>query len=106
MLTDTVKIDRRGVLVIPAKLRKALGIKEDSLLMLDVVDGALRIRPAVAVPVERYTDHRKAEFLLNNAVDSEEYERAVAQVKQMGLDPGQIPHDRPRGETPQDPRVP
>jgi len=106
MLTNTVKIDRRGVLVIPAKLRKALGIKEDSLLMLDVEDGVLRIRPAIAVPVERYTDHRKAEFLLNNAVDDEEYERAVAQVKQMGLDPGQIPHERPTGATAEDPRIP
>jgi hypothetical protein len=37
-------------------------------------------RPAVALPIESYTAERKAEFLLANAVDEEDYKRAKAEV--------------------------
>ncbi len=39
--------------------------------------------------VEIYTDEREAEFLLSNAVDKDDYERAAASVREMGLDPEQ-----------------
>lgn len=58
-------------------------------------DGIL-IRPAVALPVEIYTPERKAEFLLSNAVDAEDYLTAVAEVKKMGLEPAKIRHHKPR----------
>ena len=53
------------------------------------------IRPAVVLPIESYTDERKAEFLLSNAVDSKDYARAVRQVRKLGLDPDRIPHRKP-----------
>ena len=56
-------------------------------------DGIL-IRPATVLPVEVYTSERRAEFLLNNAVSSEDYRRARAEVKRMGLDPDRIKHHR------------
>jgi hypothetical protein len=58
-------------------------------------DGIL-IRAAVALPVEIYTPERKAEFLLSNAIDPEDYRAAVAEVKKMGLEPASIPHHKPR----------
>lgn len=45
--------------------------------------------------VELYSNERKAEFLLSNAVDSEDYQWAVREVKKLGLDPKKIPHRRP-----------
>jgi AbrB family looped-hinge helix DNA binding protein len=48
----TARIDGRGSFVIPARLRRVLGMDAGSLLMLEVRDGALVVRPAVAVPVE------------------------------------------------------
>ena len=54
------------------------------------------IRPATVLPIEIYTPERRAEFLLNNAVDSADYRRARAEVKRMGLDPDRISHRRPR----------
>jgi hypothetical protein len=53
------------------------------------------IRPAVALPVEIYTPERQAEFLLSNAVDEAEYQEALEEVRQMGLDPEKIPQYRP-----------
>ena len=57
-------------------------------------DGIL-IRPAVVLPVERYTPERKAEFLLCNAVNRADYEKARKQVSKLGVDPDSIPHRRP-----------
>ena len=45
--------------------------------------------------METYSPERIAEFLLNNAVDEEDYAEAVARVKAMGLDPEAIPHLKP-----------
>jgi hypothetical protein len=44
------------------------------------------------VSVERYTLERKAEFLLSNAVDADDYREARKEVAEMGLDPDSIPH--------------
>ena len=60
-------------------------------------DGVL-IRPAVALPVEHYTDERKAEFLLSNAVDEQDYAWAVQEVRKLGIDPETVLHERPRVE--------
>ena len=38
------------------------------------------LRPALAVPLESYSPERKAEFLLSNAVDGEDYGRAEEEV--------------------------
>jgi hypothetical protein len=53
--------------------------------------------PAIAMPVEIYTPERRAELLLSNAVDAEDYARAVEAVRTMGLDPTTIPHQPPPG---------
>ena len=47
------------------------------------------------MPVEIYSPERRAEFLLTNAVDAEDYREAVRQVKRMGLDPDRIAHRPP-----------
>lgn len=46
-------------------------------------------------PVEIYTPERRAEFLLSNAVDAEDYEQARQEVLKQGLDPDSIPHFHP-----------
>ena len=47
------------------------------------------------MPLESYSPERKAEFLLSNAVDGEDYARAEEEVRKLGLDPATIPHHRP-----------
>ena len=48
----------------------------------------------LTVPSEIYTDERKAEFLLSNAVDKQDYEWAVEEVRKLGLDPDKVSHQR------------
>jgi len=78
-------------------LRHRFGIKEGGFVIAEEREDGILIRPAQIEPVEVYTPERKAEFLLNNAVTAEEYAAAVEEVRKMGLDPEQIPHDKPAG---------
>ena len=81
-------------MVIPAALRRRYGIEEGSLIIAEDREEGIPIRPAVAVRLESYTPERKAEFLLSNAVDKQDYARAEEEVRRMGLDPNTILHDK------------
>lgn len=89
------KVGRRGTVVLPAKLRRRLGIEEGSFVVAEAREDGILIRPAAVLPVEIYSPERRAEFLLNNAVDAADYRRARAEVKRMGLDPDRIRHHPP-----------
>jgi bifunctional DNA-binding transcriptional regulator/antitoxin component of YhaV-PrlF toxin-antitoxin module len=67
----TSKVGKRGSIVVPERLRRKLGI-------------------------EVYTPERKAEFLLSNAVDAEDYAAALAEVRKSGVDPSKVPNHKPR----------
>ena len=97
-MADACKVGKRGTVVIPAKLRRRYGIEEGSLVITEAHDDGVLIRPAVALPVEHYTDERKAEFLLSNAVDEQDYAWAVQEVRKLGIDPETVLHERPRVE--------
>jgi len=58
----TVTITSRGVVTLPAKLRQALGLKADDLLIAETTPEGLLLRPAVTLPVEVYTPQREREF--------------------------------------------
>lgn len=86
------KVGRRGAVVLPARLRRRLGIVEGSFVIAEEREDGILIRPATVLPVEVYTPARRAEFLLNNAVDLADYRRAREEVKRMGLDPDRVKH--------------
>jgi AbrB family looped-hinge helix DNA binding protein len=91
---STSRVGKRGTVVIPAALRRRFGIEEGSLIIAEGREEGILLRPALAVPLESYTAERKAEFLLSNAVDGEDYARAEEEVRRMGLDPATISHPR------------
>jgi AbrB family looped-hinge helix DNA binding protein len=86
------KVGRRGTIVLPAKLRRRLGIEEGSFIIAEEREEGILIRPAKVVPIEIYTPERRAEFLLNNTVNTKDYRRARAEIKRLGLDPDRIKH--------------
>jgi len=92
---QSAKVGKRGAIVVPAKLRKRFGIEEGSIVIAEEKDDGILIRPAMVVPVERYSPERKAEFLLSSAVDDADYRKARKEVRKLGLDPDSIPHRRP-----------
>lgn len=94
-VSESSKIGRRGTLVIPARLRRRFGLQEGDPVIAEETDEGILIRPAVTLPVERYSDLRKAELLLANAVDDEDYRRIREEVEALGIDPDSIAHERP-----------
>jgi AbrB family looped-hinge helix DNA binding protein len=92
---EAAKVGKRGAIVVPARLRKRYGIEEGTMVTAEAHEDGILIRPAVIVPIERYTPERKAEFLLTNAMDHADYQRVRKEVKKMGLDPDTIAHRRP-----------
>ena len=92
---ETARIGKRGSVVIPARLRRKYRLEEGSLVIAEATAEGLLLRPATALPVEIYTPERRAEFLLNNAVNATDYREAVRAVRDMGLDPATITHVKP-----------
>ena len=89
------KVGKRGTIVIPVELRRRLGLEEGSYVVMEESNGGLLIHGAMVTPIEAYSDARKAEFLLSNAVDEEDYAAAAEEVRKMGLAPDEIRHGRP-----------
>jgi AbrB family looped-hinge helix DNA binding protein len=58
----TLTVTSRGVVTLPAKLRQALGIKADDLLIAETTPDGLLLRPAVTLPIEMYSDERIRQF--------------------------------------------
>lgn len=58
----TLTMNGRGVGTLTAKLRKALGLGADDVLIAETTPEGLLLRPAVTLPVELYSDKRIAEF--------------------------------------------
>ena len=61
-MKTTLTITDRGVVTLPAKLRRALGLKADDLLIAETTPEGLLLRPAVTLPVEIYSEARIREF--------------------------------------------
>ena len=93
---ETSKVGKRGTIVLPARLRRRFGIEEGSFVIAEESTEGILIRPAAVTPVEIYTPERIAEFLLSNAVDTDDYADAIQEVRNLGLDPDKIPHQKPQ----------
>ena len=61
-MKTTLTMTSRGVVTLPAKLRRALGLKPEDHLIAETTPEGLLLRPAVTLPVEVYTDKRIREF--------------------------------------------
>ena len=95
MFQNTSRVENRGTVVIPAALPRRFGTEEESLVIAEDREEGILIRPAVAVSLESYSQERKAEFLLSNAVDAEDYARAEEGVRKLGFDPAAVAHRKP-----------
>ena len=93
--STTTTIGRRGTVVLPAKMRRRLGLDEGALVLVEEQGGGILLRPAAVRPVRIYTPEQRAALLLNNSIDAEDYEGARAAVREMGLDPDEVEHLKP-----------
>jgi antitoxin PrlF len=76
-MQNKVTIGRRGIITIPVKLREAFGLKENDELLIEDTGEGLLLRPAISVPIERYSEKRISEF----AADEEAVGRVLDRIK-------------------------
>jgi AbrB family looped-hinge helix DNA binding protein len=62
LVRTAITITRRGVITLPARLRRALGLQADDQLIAEVTPDGLLLRPAVTLLVEVYSPQREREF--------------------------------------------
>jgi AbrB family looped-hinge helix DNA binding protein len=86
----TIKMGKRGTVVLPAKLRKQFGLEDGSLLVTEVKDGEIRLRPVFVYEPEVWPPEEMAYFILINSLTKEEYDRNLPYVLQLGVDPTKI----------------
>ncbi|MFO1300112.1 MAG: AbrB/MazE/SpoVT family DNA-binding domain-containing protein [Burkholderiaceae bacterium] len=85
-----VTMTSRGVITLPARLRRALGLKPDDILIAETTPEGLLLRPAITLPVELYTEEREHEF------DEGEAELAAAVRGHERPSPGGVSPAAPR----------
>jgi AbrB family looped-hinge helix DNA binding protein len=93
--SETARVGRHGTVVLPPRLRQRFGMNPGSTVLMETTENGILVRPAVVLPLEAYSPQRQAEFLLNNAVDLEDYRYAVREVRGLGIEPDDVPHERP-----------
>ncbi|HEY5055186.1 MAG TPA: AbrB/MazE/SpoVT family DNA-binding domain-containing protein [Acidobacteriaceae bacterium] len=89
-MATTIKMGKRGTVVLPAKLRKQFGLGDGSLLVTEATGGEIRLRPAYVYEPEVWTPERKAYLTLMNAITQEEYDRISSQLREDGIDPTHV----------------
>lgn len=98
-MSELSKVGKRGTIVIPAPLRRRLGIEEGTLVMAEEREGGVLIRPAVAVPAEEYRAHFFSELerayhaLREDAAawgEEQAERRALEGTLMDGLDPDEV----------------
>ena len=90
MATTTIKMGKRGTIVLPAKLRKQFGLDDGSLLVTEAKDGEIRLRPAFMYEPPVWSPEETAYFILINSMTKEEWDRNLPDVFAMGVDPMKI----------------
>jgi len=61
-MKTTLTITERGVITLPAKLRRAMGLAANDQLIAETTPDGLLLKPAVTLPIEMYSDERLREF--------------------------------------------
>jgi AbrB family looped-hinge helix DNA binding protein len=90
MAATTIKMGKRGTVVIPAKLRKQFGMEDGSHLMVESKDGGISIRPATVYEPEVWSDEERCYFILINSMTKEEWDANLPDVLARGIDPAKI----------------
>ncbi|MFZ4508190.1 MAG: AbrB/MazE/SpoVT family DNA-binding domain-containing protein [Fimbriimonas sp.] len=89
----TVNVDSKGYVLIPAEVRKALGIEPKSLMLLSQEGGEIRLVPGEVIPrrrVRMVPREELAQGLLDAAVTPQELEDAREAILELGLNPDDL----------------
>ena len=61
-MRTVVTVSNRGLISLPAKMRKSMGLKSDDQLIAETTPDGILLRPCVTVAIEIYSHERIQEF--------------------------------------------
>ena len=62
IMTRTITLTSRGSLTLPAAIRKELGLSPNDLMIAETTPEGILLKPAIATPLELYSEDRIREF--------------------------------------------
>ena len=80
-MRTVINVTKRGVLTLPVRFRKQLGLTGDNLVIAESTRDGVLLRPAVALPIEIYSDERVREF---NESEAELAAELDSRIKRRG----------------------
>ena len=92
MAPTTIKVGKRGNIVLPARLRQQFGIEDGSLLIVEATDTGIRLQPAIlqVKPPTSSEDRDLAIYTLLSSRTQEEWNRILAIALEFGATQTQI----------------
>lgn len=76
-MKERITINDRGVVTIPAGLRRAFGLTAGEELIAEETAEGILLRPSVSVPIEIYSEERIAEFVS----DEKQIEKLLPEIE-------------------------
>ena len=72
-MTATLELGPKGAITLPKKMREKFDLRDRSLISLEETPEGILIRPAVAFPIEIYSNERLEEFERENNASIAEF---------------------------------
>lgn len=80
-MRETLIVSGRGQITLPAGMRKQLGIAAGSAVIVEERDGALLLKPAAVLEIERYSDRQIADWDRDDALSAKERKQILARLQ-------------------------
>lgn len=71
----------RGQITLPAEMRKHLGIEPGGAVIVEIVGGELRLKPAAVLEVDPYSDEQIADWDQADALSEEERQQILQRLQ-------------------------
>ena len=78
---DVLTVSSRGQITLPSALRKQLGITPGGALIVEAVDGELRLKPAAVFELEVYGDAQIAAWDRADQLSADERQRILERLQ-------------------------
>ena len=79
---EGLTVSSRGQITLPAGMRKKLGITPGGAVIIEQVDGELRLKPAAVLEIELYSDEQIAAWDQADQLDTSERNHILERLQQ------------------------
>ena len=79
---EVLTVSSRGQITLPAGMRKKLGITPGGTVIVEQVDGELRLKPAAVLEIELYSDEQIAAWDQGDQLDTSERNHILERLQQ------------------------